>query len=154
MIIEIHTDSRGTYGAPRIHAELQASGEPVGRKRGARLIREAGIKGVSRRPTSTTTVPSANNRTAPDLVDRDFEPDASNELWVATITYVATSEGYLYLAVVLDAFSRRVIGWAMGETPPHRTSSRYPCQRDEVRRQEMTKPAERTRRVCRSVSEV
>jgi len=115
MIKEVHSDSRGTYGAPRIHAELQASGEAVGRKRVARLMREAGIEGVSRRSSPTTTVPSANDRKAPDLVDRDFEPDAPNELWVADITYVPTSKGYLYLAVVLDAFSRRVIGWAMAK---------------------------------------
>jgi len=113
MIENIHSDSRGTYGSPRIHAELKAAGEAVGQKRVARLMREAGIEGVSRRSKPTTTISSANDRKAPDLVDRDFEPDAPNELWVADITYVPTSQGYLYLAVVLDAYSRRVVGWAM-----------------------------------------
>jgi putative transposase len=115
MIKKIHSESRGTYGSPRIHAELKASGECVGQKRVARLMREAGIEGVSRRSRPTTTISSANDRKAPDLVDRDFEPDAPNELWVADITYVPTDEGYLYLAVVLDAFSRRIIGWSMAE---------------------------------------
>ena len=115
MIEQIHTDSRGTYGSPRIHAELKAAGEAVGKKRVARLMREAGIEGVSRRSTPTTTIRSNSDRKAPDLVDRDFEPDAPNELWVADITYVPTNEGYMYVAVVLDAFSRRVIGWAMAE---------------------------------------
>jgi len=115
MIEQIHSDSRGTYGSPRIHAELKAAGEAVGQKRVARLMREAGIEGVTRRSTPTTTIRTQSDRKAPDLVDRDFEPDAPNELWVADITYIPTDEGYLYLAVVLDAFSRRVIGWAMAE---------------------------------------
>lgn len=115
MIEQIHSDSRGTYGSPRIHAELQARGEAIDQKRVARLMREAGLQGVSRRSRPTTTTTNDSDRKAPDLVDRDFEPDAPNELWVADITYVPTNTGYLYLAVVLDAFSRRVIGWAMAE---------------------------------------
>ncbi len=113
MITDIHSDSYGTYGSPRIHAELKARGEHVGQKRVARLMREAGIEGVSRRSTPTTTTSNDNDRPVPDLVDRDFEPDALDELWVADITYVPTDTGYIYLAVVLDAFSRRVIGWSM-----------------------------------------
>ena len=116
MILEIHEKSRGTYGSPRIHAELRARGEHVGRKRVARLMREADIQGVSRRKsTPTTTERSSTDRPAPDLVDRDFEPDEPNDLWVADITYVPTDNGYIYLAVVLDAFSRRVIGWSMAD---------------------------------------
>lgn len=115
MIIQIHKESRGTYGSPRIHAELKAAGEAVGEKRVARLMREAGISGVSRRSKPTTTTSSTNDRSLPDLVDRDFEADEPNELWVADITYVPTDAGYMYLAVVLDVYSRRVIGWAMAQ---------------------------------------
>jgi putative transposase len=113
MITDIHSDSYGTYGSPRIHAELKARGEHVGQKRVARLMREAGIEGVSRRSAPTTTTSNDNDRPVPDLVDRDFDPDALDELWVADITYVPTDTGYIYLAVVLDAFSRRVVGWSM-----------------------------------------
>ncbi len=109
----IHARSRGTYGAPRIHAELQARGVRVSKKRVARLMKAAGLRGVSRRraPTATRREPQA--RPAPDLVERDFSADGPDELWVADITYVPTQAGFLYLAVVLDAFSRRVVGWAM-----------------------------------------
>jgi len=107
-----HRDSRGTYGAPRIHAELAAQGLHVGRKRVARLMRAAGLQGVSRR-TVRTTVRDETTRPAPDLVDRQFTAAGPDRLWVADITYVPTGAGFLYLAVVLDAWSRRVIGWAM-----------------------------------------
>lgn len=108
-----HEESRGTYGAPRIHAELQEQGIRVGRKRVARLMREAGLVGVSRRRGTRTTTPGGETRPAPDLVDRDFAASGANELWVADITYVPTWQGFLYLAVVVDAWSRRVVGWAM-----------------------------------------
>ncbi len=113
-IEEIHERSRGTYGSPRIHAELAAEGKPVGRKRVARLMREAGVEGVSRRKGTKTTVRAEDARPAPDLVDRDFTATGPDRLWVADITYVPTWAGFLYLAVVLDAWSRRVVGWAMG----------------------------------------
>jgi putative transposase len=109
----IHRDSRGTYGAPRIHAELAAGGHHVGRKRVARLLRAAGIAGVSRRRQFATTVRDPDARPAPDLVDRNFKVDAPNRLWVADITYIPTATVFLYLAVVLDAWSRRIVGWAM-----------------------------------------
>jgi putative transposase len=109
----IHTRSRGTYGAPRVHAELAAQGVQVGRKRVARLLQAAGLAGVSRRPFVTTTRRDPAARPAPDLVQRTFAVDGPNRLWVADITYIATWAGFLYLAVVLDAWSRRVIGWAM-----------------------------------------
>ncbi len=110
----IHEESRGTYGAPRVHAELQEQGIGVSRKRVARLMREAGLVGVSRRRRwPTTTVRDAARRPAPDLVDRDFAASGPDELWVADITYVPTWRGFVYLAVVLDAWSRRVVGWAM-----------------------------------------
>src|SRR6266545_1147623 len=109
---EVHRDARGTYGAPRIHAELTAAGIPIGRKRVARLMRVAGLQGVSRRKFRTT-VRDETARPAPDLVDRQFTVASPDRLWVADITYVSTWAGVLYLAVVLDAWSRRVIGWAM-----------------------------------------
>jgi putative transposase len=109
----IHKHSRATYGAPRIHAELAAQGVRVGRKRIARLMEVAGIYGVSRRKWITTTTRDRGARPAPDLVERNFSAPAPNRLWVADITYVSTWTGFLYLAVVLDAFSRRVVGWAM-----------------------------------------
>jgi putative transposase len=112
-IRQIHERSRGTYGSPRIHAALQVEGVRVGKKRVARLMKAAGLRGVSRRKSPSTTVRGDKARPAPDLVDRDFTASVPDELWVADITYVPTSAGHLYLAVVLDAFSRRVVGWAM-----------------------------------------
>ena len=112
-IKQVHSRSRGTYGAPRIHAELQTEGTRVGKKRVARLMREAGLKGVSRRKGHRATVRSADAAPAPDLVQRDFAATGPDELWVADITYVPTWAGFLYLSVVLDAFSRRIVGWAM-----------------------------------------
>jgi putative transposase len=110
----IHASSRETYGAPRVHAELRAGGERHGRKRIARLMREAGLVGASRRRGGvTTTRRDQDARPAPDLVDRNFVASGPNELWVADITFVPTASGFLYLAVVLDAWSRKVVGWAM-----------------------------------------
>jgi putative transposase len=109
----IHTRSRGTYGAPRVHAELVAEQISVGRKRVARLMRRACLQGVSRRKWTTTTVRNRDARPAPDLVNRTFVAAGPNRLWVADITYVPTWAGFLYLAVVLDAWSRRIVGWAM-----------------------------------------
>jgi transposase InsO family protein len=109
----IHTWSRGTYGAPRIHAELGYGGISVARKRVARLMQTAGLQGVSRRKSVRTTRRSQRDRPAPDLVERHFTADAPNRLWVADITYIPTAAGFLYLSVVLDAFSRRIVGWSM-----------------------------------------
>jgi putative transposase len=108
-----HRQSRGTYGAPRIHRDLRAAGVRVGRKRVARLLTQAGLRGVSRRKWPVTTVRAAHVRPAPDLVQRAFTASGPNQLWVADITYIPTSSGTLYLAVVLDVWSRRIIGWAM-----------------------------------------
>jgi putative transposase len=112
QIAGVHRDSRGTYGVPRIHAELAAQGLAIGRKRVARLLRAAGLQGVSRRKVRTT-VRDGTARPAPDLVDRQFSAAGPDRLWVADITYVPTGAGVLYLAVVLDAWSRRIVGWAM-----------------------------------------
>ena len=111
--MEIHQGSRGTYGVPRIHAKLAADGVAVGRKRVSRLMRRAGIQGISRRRRAWTTRRDRDTRPAPDLVERDFGAPGADQLWVADITYVPTWAGFLYLAVVVDAWSRRVVGWAM-----------------------------------------
>ena len=114
-IREIHKHSKGTYGAPRIHAELADAGVHVGRKRVARLMRAEDLQGVSRRkaPRTTQRRPEAETQPIPDLVQRDFTATHPNELWVADVTYVPTWAGFLYLAVVLDAWSRKIVGWAM-----------------------------------------
>lgn len=112
-IRKIHEQSRSTYGAPRIHAELADDGTRVGIKRVARLMQAAGLEGVSRRRGVRTTRRDKNARKAPDLVNRDFTASRPNELWIADITYVPTWAGFLYLAVVIDVFSRRVVGWSM-----------------------------------------
>lgn len=110
----VHVTSREIYGAPRVQAELRNAGERHSRKRIARLMREAGLVGAShRRGGPVTTRRDQEERPAPDLVDRDFTAEAPNQLWVADITYVPSAAGFVYLAVVLDAFSRRVVGWAM-----------------------------------------
>ncbi len=109
----IHLRSRGSYGAPRIHAELCDEGVRVGHKQVARLMEAAGLQGVSRRRSPRTTLREVGARPAPDLVERDFAVAGPNRLWVADITYLSTWSGLLFLAVVVDAWSRRVVGWAM-----------------------------------------
>lgn len=113
----VHAASSGTYGAPRIHAELAAVGLRHGRKRIARRMREAGIRGKSPRRWKTTTIPDPNAATRPDLVDRDFTVDAAavDTRWCGDITYINTWEGWLYLATVIDLASRRVVGWAVAD---------------------------------------
>lgn len=105
--------SRCTYGMPRLHADLKDEGERVSPKRVARLMREAGIEGVTRRKGTFTTRRDKDARPAPDLVERNFSAQARDQLWVADITYIPTWAGFLYLAVVVDAWSRRVVGWSM-----------------------------------------
>jgi putative transposase len=116
-IARIHRESRETYGAPRVHFELRTTlGVRCARKRVARLMREAGLFGCGgRRRKARTTLHSQTERTppAPDLVKRNFAPEAPDRLWVADITYVRTWEGWLYLAFVLDTYSRRLVGWSM-----------------------------------------
>jgi len=105
--------SRRTYGAPRVYEELRDEGVRVARKRIARLMCTAGLQGVSRRRRVRTTIPKPGARPAPDPVNRDFTADSPDQLWVADITCIRTWAGFLYLAVVMDAFGRRVVGWAM-----------------------------------------
>ena len=111
LISEIHTDSRQTYGSPRVHAELTIGrGITVGRHTIAALMRQAGLRGL---PAAKRLRRMANVATATDLVDRHFEREGPNELWVTDITEHPTREGKLYCAVVLDVFSRRVVGWSI-----------------------------------------
>ncbi len=112
-IHEIHQRSRETYGSPRVHAELRSIGMRCSRKRVAKLMQESGIRGCRRGGRKSTTQRDRNAVAAEDLVGRDFVAAAPDRLWTADITYLATREGFLYLAFVLDAYSRRLVGWAM-----------------------------------------
>ncbi len=113
-IKEIHEASGGTYGAPRVHAELAlAHGIGVGRKRVERLMVSAALQGIPVARKRRTTVRVAGVRTAPDLLERDFDAAAPDRLWCADIAYLPTWEGWLYLASVLDCYSRRIVGWCM-----------------------------------------
>jgi len=111
-IAGVHQRSRRTYGSPRVHADLRAKGLRVSRKRVERVMRENGIAALRKRPFRRTTDSNHDNPIAPNLVDRDFEPEAPNTVWATDVTYIPTVEGWLYLAVILDLFSRRVVGWA------------------------------------------
>jgi putative transposase len=116
QIREIHARSRATYGAPRVHAELRLGLDVhVARKRVARLMRAAGLQGCHRRRHHGLTRRNPQAAAAPDLVGRQFSPPGPDRLWVADITQQRTGEGWLYLAVVLDAFSRRIVGWSMAD---------------------------------------
>ncbi len=113
-IVAIHKRSRGTYGVPRIHAELADDHEiHIGRERISRLMRAEGIAGVSRRRGTRTTLRGEDAHVIPDLVERDFSADGPDQLWVADISYVPSWAGFLYLAIVLDVWSRRIVGWSM-----------------------------------------
>lgn len=112
----IHAESDSTYGMPRIRAELKEQGWTVSRRRVARLMRIHGLRGVCRRRYQVTTKRDLRQRPAPDLVNRQFVADEPNHLWVADATFVPTGVGFIYLAIVLDVWSRRVVGWAIGES--------------------------------------
>lgn len=111
-----HGLSRGRYGSPRIHAELRANGVRVGRKRVERLMREQGIQARRKRRFRKTTDSNHSGPIAANVLARQFQPRAPNEVWVTDVTYVSTAEGWLYLAVMLDLFARRVVGWAASAT--------------------------------------
>ena len=116
QIKQAHTMSDATYGMPRIRAELADRGIVASRKRIARLMRAAKVAGVSRRRAwCVTTQRNKRQRPAPDLVNRQFVAQDINQLWVADMTYIPTWQGFVYLAVVTDVFSRKVVGWAFGE---------------------------------------
>jgi len=112
-IRRVHRDSKGVYGSPRVHAELVAKGTPVGRHKVASLMRLARLKGCPRRRFRATTQRDPSHPVAKNLLRQNFSTDAPNQCWVADITYIATREGWLYLAVVMDLYSRRVVGWSM-----------------------------------------
>lgn len=111
-VAAVHTRSRKTYGSPRVHEELKAQGVRVGRKRVERLMRENGLQGRRKRRFKRTTDSKHNGPIAPNLLARDFTETEPNRSWVTDVTAIATDEGWLYLAVMLDLFSRRVVGWA------------------------------------------
>jgi putative transposase len=112
-VATIHRESRGTYGARRVHAALRQEGIRVGRKRVERLMRARQLSGSVPRKRAKTTIRVDGVRPAADLVARDFAPSAPDQLWVADIKYIPTRAGWLYLAAVVDCFSRRVVGWSM-----------------------------------------
>lgn len=113
---QIHVENRGVYGARRIHAELRMAHDVrVGKKRVERLMRQAQISGLVKAKRGRTTIRVPGVRVADDLVQRQFRPATPNVLWVADITYLRTWQGWVYLAAVQDAFSRRIVGWAMAD---------------------------------------
>ena len=116
QIAAAHLTSRRTYGSPRVHAELRSKGVHIGKKRVERLMREEGIKGRQKHRFRHTTDSNHTNPIAPNVLERHFETTAPNKAWVTDVTYIATGEGWLYLATMLDLFSRRVVGWATSAT--------------------------------------
>ena len=110
-IREVHAESDGTYGSPRVHAELNATGHPCGRPKVARLMHLAGLKGCPKRRFRVTTKSGLTR--ASNLLEQDFSAETTNERWASDITYLWTGQGWLYLAVVMDLYSRRIIGWSM-----------------------------------------
>lgn len=112
----IHGQSRQTYGSPRIHAELVARGIRVGKNRVARLMRAVGIRARRKQRRKVTTDSQHPYPVAPDLLQRDFQAEAPNQKWLGDITFIPTAEGWLYLAAIVDLFSRKVVGWAMEDT--------------------------------------
>jgi putative transposase len=109
----IHRRSRATYGSPRVHAELASRGHRVGRKRVARLMRQCGLQARRKRRFRKTTDSNHHDPIAPNLVARNFTATAPNQVWVTDVTAISTGEGWLFLAVILDLFSRRAVGWAV-----------------------------------------
>lgn len=114
IISKIHVDSRGTYGSPRIHAELKAQNVMCGYNRVARLMREFSIRAKAARKFKATTNSKHKNPVAPNILARNFNVSGPNKAWVSDITYIYTEEGWLYLCVVIDLFGKTVIGYSMG----------------------------------------
>lgn len=117
LIRVIHAESRSTYGSPRVHATLQAQGQRIGEHRVARLMRASAIRAKTVKKWRATTDSAHQYPVVPNTLNRQFAVAHPNEVWAGDITYVATREGWLYFAVVLDLYSRRVIAWGMGEPP-------------------------------------
>jgi putative transposase len=116
QVTDAHRGSRGIYGSPRVHRELRAKGIRIGKKRVERLMRDQGLRGRQKRRFVHTTDSRHEHPIAPNVLDRYFETKAPDEAWVGDVTYISTATGWLYLAVLLDLFSRRVVGWATSET--------------------------------------
>lgn len=112
-ITKIHAESRGTYGSPRVHAELRVRRRRVAKRRVERIMRGHGLVGAKKRRTKATTRSNPEHPVADNILDRDFTATAPNQRWVTDITYIATDEGWAYLAAILDLYSRRVVGWAI-----------------------------------------
>jgi putative transposase len=115
QVVGAHAASKGRYGSPRVHAELKAAGERVGRKRVARLMREKKLAARTRRRFRTTTDSKHDFPIAPNVLERNFTASAPDQAWVTDITFLWTGQGWLYLAAILDLFSRRVVGWATSQ---------------------------------------
>jgi putative transposase len=115
QVAQIHADSRGTYGRPRIHRKLEQQGFCVGAERVRRSLLRQGLKPVYRRPYRITTDSGHGLPVAPNILDRRFDGWQPNEAWVSDITFVATDEGWVYLAVIMDLASRKIVGWSMSE---------------------------------------
>ena len=115
VIRRLHAESNGTYGSPRIRDDLRDEGYQCGRHKVARLMRNAGLKGCPKRRFRVTTQSNPLHPTAPNLLKQDFSASRPNERWAGDITYVATRQGWMYLAVVMDLFSRRIVGWSMSK---------------------------------------
>jgi putative transposase len=115
-ITEIHEMSRRVYGSPRIHAELLRQGERCSRKRVAKLMKEAKIQAKMRKKWIKTTQPNEKAEVSPNHLDQNFITEAPNKVWVSDITYIPTQEGWLYVAMVMDLFSRKVVGLSMGDS--------------------------------------
>ena len=114
-ITEIHRESFSTYGSPRVYRELKRRGKHPGENRVARLMRKDGLRAKTKRKFKVTTDSRHNLPVAPNLLNREFTPEVPNQTWASDITYIWTAEGWLYLAVVMDLFSRAIIGWSMSE---------------------------------------
>jgi putative transposase len=116
VIEQVHADNYGVYGARKVHAEVRRQGHPVARCTVERLMRAAGLRGITRAKGPRTTVPGTGADTRPDLVDRAFTATGPDQLWVADITYCRTFAGWVYAAFVIDVFSRRVVGWQLSKS--------------------------------------
>ena len=114
LIQRIHAESDGVYGSAKICAELNEEGYPCGRHKVARLMRIAGLKGCPKRSFKVTTQRDPSHPVADNLLEQDFTAEGPNESWSSDITYISTHQGWLYLAVVMDLYSRRIVGWSMG----------------------------------------
>ena len=114
-ILEIHQESFCTYGSPRVYRELKRRGKHIGEKRIVRLMRKDGLRAKTKRKFKVTTDSRHNFPVAPNLLNREFTPEEPNQVWASDITYIWTAEGWLYLAVVMDLFSRTIVGWSMSE---------------------------------------